>query len=214
MGIRLDKVTVLCDDTCKACLHRCSAVTTAVLEPKGIKVELPSGWTQDGDRLFGVNCSEERALRKVHDAEMPDPSKVDPQFRAQSEHAKELMRPVVRDALREDLEEEAEEDERVREMDESVLQGLRIVDGGDDEPDFRGRIGNTMAVTEVRVRGEFVRITWPGSSDVELELRHENFELVKVPPFLAAEVVTWVQNGLKTMKGQPVRRADGHLAAH
>jgi hypothetical protein len=200
MGIRFDSVTVLCDATCKACTHRCSATTAASLDDGQLRVLIPAGWTQDGDMLLGPNCTEERALQRAMAAEVPDPDKDPPALKKDREERLKAMKEVVRADLEDREAEFPELREYVRQL---------VLDEG-DVPDFFGHIGDAKVKTEVRVRGNYVEISFSHAivpllkgknptQHMSLTLKHENLELVDPPAFVDRQVVEWVQNCLRTM---------------
>lgn len=192
MAIRFDNVTVLCDATCKACGHRCTAQTSASLMDGQLRVLVPHGWTQDGDTLLGPNCTEERALHKVLRAEVPDPANDPEPLRADREHRLATMKEVVRA----DLEEREAEFPELREF----VRQIVLKDG--DVPDFLGHVG--PGKVEVRVRGNYVEISFPGEQSMSLTLLHEGLEIRNPPPFMDQRVLGWVQNCLKTMVPEEV----------
>jgi len=221
MGIRFNNVTVLCDATCKACEHRCSAETVASLDNGQLRVLIPSGWTQDGDILLGPNCTEERALRLVHGADLPDPAEDPPALLETRRDRLETMKEVVRA----DLEDREAEFPELREF----VRQIVLKDG--DVPDFLGHIGNGVKTqAEVRVRGGYVEISmrphgvefdltgkkasrWePGREKLSLTMKHDNLVLVDPPPFMDPQVVEWVQNCLKTMAPEEVSATDEPVA--
>jgi len=178
---------VLCDATCKACTHRCSATTAASLTDGQLKVLIPSGWTQDGDMLIGPNCTEERALQRAMMAEVPDPAKDPPALKKDREERLSAMKEVVRA----DLEEREAEFPELREY----VRQLVLNEG--DMPDFLGHVG--PGKVEVRVRGDYVEISFPGEQSMSLTLRHTNLEIKDPPAFMDRQVLDWVQNCLRTM---------------
>jgi hypothetical protein len=202
MAIRFGNITVLCDATCKACEHRCSAQTSAALEDGQIKVLVPHGWTQDGYMLLGPNCTEERALQRAMMAEVPDPTNDPEPLKADREHRLSAMKEVVRA----DLEEREAAFPELREF----VRKLVLKEG--DVPDFLGHIGNVRnepsARVEVRVRGNYVEISWPGEQSMSLTLLHENLEIKDPPKFMDEQVLEWVQNCLRTMVLEEVPTED------
>lgn len=213
MGIKFENVTVLCDSTCKACEHRCSAVTVASLEKGQFRVLIPAGWTQDGDTLLGPNCTEERALRKVHEADLPDPAQDPPALKETRGDRLDTMKEVVRA----DLEEREAEFPELREF----MRQIILKDG--DIPDFLGHIGDAQVKTEVRVRGNYVEISFGSGlgpllkgngvgQSMSLTLKHDDLMLVDPPPFMDRQVLEWVQNCLRTMTPDEVPKADEPLA--
>jgi hypothetical protein len=153
---------------------------------------MPDGWSQHEGKVFGPGCTEERALKKVLRAELPSPENDPPIIQEEAEARKEIMREVVR----EDLGRESHLAEKLER-----LKALSLLQDSGAEPDFQGTLDRSAKdTTEVWVKGDFVEICWPNRSGMSLTLRHENFELVDPPPFLSPELLTWVQNGLRTMK--------------
>jgi hypothetical protein len=191
MTIILDSVLVRCDATCQACDHQCTAITQAVLKNGEIRVTMPPQWTQDGDQMIGPQCTEERALQKAMEADLPDPAEDPPALKETREQRLETMKETVRA----DLEEREAEFPELREF----MRTLTVSDG--DMPDFMGHVGKDKAGArvEVRVRGDYVEILWPGEQTMNLTLKHEELVLVDPPPFIDPDVLTWVQSCLKTM---------------
>lgn len=193
MAIRLDNVTVLCDGNCQRGMYRYTAETSAALVNGEIRVLMPTGWAQDGDTLICPQCAEERALAKVHEAKIPDPANDPEPLKRTREDRLAAMKEVVKA----DLEEREAEFPELREF----IRQIVVKDG--DMPDFLGHVGD--ARVEVKVRGNYVEISWPGEQSMTLTLQHENLKLVSPPAFMDAKVVEWVQNCLLTMSPDEVK---------
>jgi len=203
MAIRFDGVTVLCD-TCEG-QTRAMADTSAALVDGQLRVLRPAGWAEEGDVLLCPRCAEERALEKVDEAKVPDPANDPPVIAETRENRLKLMKEVVKA----DLEEREAEFPELREF----VRQIVLKDG--DAPDFLGHIGNVRneesARVEVRVRGNYVEISWPGEQSMSMTLQHEDLEIKNPPTFMDERIVEWVQNCLRTMtpdevsdEGEPV----------
>lgn len=204
MAIRFDKVVVLCDSCDKGPFqHRVTAETSASLAADGqLRVLMPHGWTQDGDMLICPTCTEQRALQKAIMAEVPDPANDPEPLKADRERRLSAMKEVVKA----DLEDREAEFPELREF----VRKLVLKEG--DIPDFLGHIGNVRnepsARVEVRVRGNYVEISWPGDQSMSLTLLHENLEIKDPPKFMDPQVLAWVQNCLRTMTLEEVSNED------
>lgn len=211
MGVRFENVVVSCDSTCKACEHQCTALTIAKLEDGLIRVAIPPGWTQDGDTLLGPNCTEERALYKAMQADLPDPADDPEPLRETREARLDTMKEVVKA----DLEEREAEFPELRDF----VRRIVLKDG--DVPDFLGHVG--PGKVEVRVRGDYVEISFgqnlgswlKNGSDgqgMSLTLRHRDLEIENPPAFMDPQVLEWVQGCLRTMTPAEVSDDDGPVA--
>ena len=164
---------------------------------------MPPGWTQDGETLLGPGCTEERALHKAMRADLPDPAEDPPALRETREARLDTMKEVVKA----DLENREAEFPELREF----VRQIVLKDG--DVPDFLGHIGNGVKTqTEVRVRGNYVEISFPGEQSMSLTLKHNDLVLMDPPPFMDPHVVEWVQNCLKTMVPEEVSGTDEPMA--
>lgn len=207
MAIRLNGVVVLCDATCKACEHRCTAETSASLEDGQLRILVPSGWSQDGDLLLGPNCSEERALKRVQAAKVPDPADDPPEL----SDVREARLAVMREVVKADLENREADLSELREYVREVM----LHDG--NVPNFLGHVGSPSVRTEVRVRGDYVEISFheglePSVKEgtgpaMSLVLKHDELELVAPPKFVDPIILEWVQNCLRTMTPEEVTEA-------
>lgn len=197
MAIRLDGLTLLCDDTCPKCLHRCTVQTSAILEHGTLRVLIPHGWTQEGEKVLGPNCTEEHALAKIKNALVPDPANDPPVVQQHREWSLEQMREVVREVLAEE-----------KAPDGPKLFAEVARDPRDNEPDFSGHFGEGMSLVEVGVRGQYVEISWPNEQGISLTLQHHDYRLRAIPSFLDPKLVEWLQNCLLTMAPNTPRVTD------
>jgi hypothetical protein len=186
--LRFTGVVVTCDDPETSCEQRCSENTYAMQEGDRLRVVLPRGWTQKGETIFGPNCTEQHAARKILSTPLPDPEQDPPILKVRREKQMEMMRQVIREELRGATSE-------ARSMYEKLLGTVRTDDG---EPDFSGHVGESPDRVEVRTKGQWVEITWPTHEGMSLTLRQEGGRLIDPPPFLDAALLVWVQNGLRT----------------
>ena len=200
MAIRFDGVTVLCD-TCEGGPYqfRVAAETSASLVDGQLRVLRPTGWVEEGDTLICPRCAEERALERVDEAKVPDPADDPPVVAKTREERLKTMKEVVRA----DLEDREAEFPELREF----VRQIVLKDG--DVPDFLGHVDD--AKVEVRVRGGYVEISWPGEQSMSLTLRHEDLVIKDPPAFMDKRIIEWVQNCLRTMtpdevsdEGEPV----------
>lgn len=192
MAIRFDSVTVLCD-ACDEGRYRATAETSAALANGQLRVLRPPGWSEAGPKLICPTCAEARALEKVDQAEVPDPTNDPEPLRKTREERLDSMKEVVRA----DLEEREAEFPELREY----VRQIMVKDG--DMPDFLGHVGD--AKVEVKVRSNYVEISWPGAQSMTLTLQHDDLKLVNPPLFMDAKVVEWVQNCLQTMAPDEVK---------
>jgi len=214
MAIRFKNVMVLCDACEKGPFqHRITAETSAALVDGQLRILMPHGWTQDGDTLICPTCTEAKALAKVHEAEVPDPANDPPALKETREARLETMKEVVRA----DLEEREAEFPELRDF----VRQLVLKDG--DVPDFLGHIGDAQVKTEVRVRGNYVEISFGSGfgpwlkgegigQGMSLTLCHDNLEIVDPPAFVDRQVLDWVQNCLRTMTPAEVSGSDEPVA--
>ena len=204
MTIKFDNVTILCDEDENVC-ECTAAATSAILRNGEINVVLPASWSKDGDRLVGPSCTERRALQRAMLATVPDPSNDPAPLKATRAQRLETMK----ETLRADLEEREAEFPELREF----MRQLVLADG--DVPDFLGHIGDAKVKTEVRVRGDYVEISFSHAlapllegenpaQHMTLTLQHKDLELINPPAFVDPAVLTWVQNCLKTMTVEEV----------
>lgn len=214
MTVKLNGVEVLCDGECGhrpgQCRYRCSATTKAALGLDGRPhVELPHGWTQREGQVFGPNCTDQMALAKALRAPMPSPEDDPPILAKGRDKRLEVMREVVK----EDLFEDAESTEGLIALsgERAALDEMReIVEQGSspDEPDFAGSPSASDAKIEVRVKGDYVEISWPDRPGLSLTLRHEGFQLLDPPAFVDENLLKWVQGCLATKRGEVSRHAN------
>lgn len=210
MAIRFDGVKVLCD-VCKG-QTRAVAATSAALVDGQLRVLRPSGWSEEGDSLLCPVCTEQRALERVDEAEIPDPANDPEPLKRTRKERLETMKEVVRA----DLEEREAEFPELREF----VRQFVMNDG--DVPDFLGHIGGANVKTEVRVRGGYVEISFgtgyghsmTGSSGpgMSLILKHEDLKLVDPPAFVDPTIIEWVQSCLKTMTPDELSDEDEPVA--
>lgn len=201
MTIKIGNLVVVCDGGCAPynsqqagyCSNTCRAHTEGLLlSTGGVATELPAGWTQEDDKVFGPMCSERRAMAKIMQAEVPDPEKDPPKLKEQRKKSVEIMRSVIK----EDLEGKSDLQEKIQELRNQVSM---LTD--DESPDFTGTYESEKV--EVRVKAELVEISWPGTVDslTSITVRHKDLVLVNPPPFLDKKLVEWINGCLKTMEG-------------
>ncbi len=213
MTVKLN-VEVQCDGECGSrtgqCRYRCSQATGATLHADGkVGVDLPSGWTSSFSpeshlvHVFGPNCNDQLAMAKALRAELPKPENDEPLIAKGREKRLEIMREVVKEDLAEDANKHDAfialdgETPALDEMREFIEK--KVVDSA--EPDFVGSPEGTAGKIEVRVKGDYIEISWPDRPGLSLTLQHKRFILVDPPAFVDEDLIRYIQGCLATKRG-------------
>lgn len=190
MPVRIEGVAIICDgQTCKLSKRPFIAFAHVDIRKGSLSIVPPRGWTRDDeDYWFCPLCSENRVLEKTLQAEVPNSDEDPPILKISREERLREMKEIVRA----DLEEREAEFPELREYIRSLIE--------ENSPDFVGYVGvGTKYRTEVRVRGKYVDISWPGSQTLSLVLQHKDLKLVSPPSFIDRSILEWVQNCLLTI---------------